>query len=702
MRKITLAFFLTVFCAFNTLAAGDVAISRAIPGKNDSESVTERNENTVTSRSTRKQPSSENKSVVSRSGSRTPQTPNENKTVAKSASNVVSSRSVNNKNVSARPSIEDGVNTVGRNARSNAASINNNAAVRRAGLTLRTSTAEVGGRAMIIGTNKQTGSNIDEQIRNVHSRVSVLANRTPKAVVKQQSLTKESVASAKEILEMTADLNSMCQQQYNECMDQFCAIVDTNQKRCSCSVNSSKYLNAQQNVEQLNIELNDVAQRIRYIGLSADEIRAIMSETEAEKVLSKTKDKSDNRMLLNAIADMLQDPTSGSMEDESGILDLDSLGTDSTEILGLGLNLSFDTSKDLGQKQGAELYNEAVKRCKYIINDCKSAGRLETQFAENYDLLIENDCIAYEQGLKKLNQALLSNINSANSMLQKARLTVAQNKNQYNLTDCIGALETCMTDDMVCGSDYSRCVDPTKRYLDDNGEVVLGQDIAKITTFMQDYDNSIIDSAFIRTSNNTPSCDNDTKGYCIVKHLLSKIGTGQAIKDGGLCRPVLEKCRKYTYYEKQNKEVYNPYNDVVINYIQRAMVNIKAAQSNIITNYAKSCLSELSDCYDTQTSQILSFTTYSFDESTVKKIMLGACRNLALTCAYAVFAKDTTSCPEGDDNTCIESISGIFYSSLLCPANSTYQENVCDTNCVTSHCKCDAGYTLADDACTTE
>ena len=56
----------------------------------------------------------------------------------------------------------------GRNTRTEAASINANPAVRRAGLTLRPSTAEVGGRA-IMADGRQTGSNIDSEIRNLSS-----------------------------------------------------------------------------------------------------------------------------------------------------------------------------------------------------------------------------------------------------------------------------------------------------------------------------------------------------------------------------------------------------------------------------------------------------------------------------------------------------------------------------------------------------
>ena len=141
--------------------------------------------------------------------------------------------------------------------------------------------------------------------RNVSSRAAILStNKTS-----DKNASAADVAAAQELLEQTANLNKSCQEQYNECMDQFCAVVDTNQKRCSCSANLSKYASVQNAVTNANNELNTVAQRIRYVGLSADEIRAIMTETEAEAELDGTRDTSETRSMLSKIESLIQDPT---------------------------------------------------------------------------------------------------------------------------------------------------------------------------------------------------------------------------------------------------------------------------------------------------------------------------------------------------------------------------------------------------------
>lgn len=596
-----------------------------------------------------------------------------------------------------RESLEETVNTVGRSARTQAASINNTAAVRRAGIYLRPSTAEVGGRATIDGTDVQTGSNF-----NFNSGRTV-QNRAAK------SDTKESIKEATTRLQETADLNKSCQQQYNDCMDQFCAVIDANQKRCSCSSNLSKYTKVESAVKEANSDLNEVAQRIRYVGLSADEIRAIMSATEAEEVLDGTKDTTESRSMLDEIEKLIKNPTSAtsySGDTYTGLdMDLDFSSSTSTSDL-FSLDFLGNSTSSFSNLRGTELYSAAKKRCNSVLTQCKNAGATPQQITGNYDLAIDKDCIAYEQGLTKMNDTLKSNVRSANQMLQKARLAVLQNKNQYDAKGCISALNTCMLDDMVCGSDYTKCLDPTKKYIDENGGVILGQDISNIIDFMTSYNNSTIDSTFLETAstvNLTQCATTYNNGSCIVRYLLEKIGTGQKSTDGGLCRAVLDKCQYYTY---DSNNTYKPYNDVVINYIQRAMVNIQAAQQQIISDYAGNCMVDIASCYNQQVSQVNAWSSTASITS-VYNVMRGACHNVALTCAYAVFAHDTTGLCVSD-TTCINNISEMFYQSLLCPDNSVYQSvsgtvsaNGTVQGYVNERCKCSVGYTVWSGTCAT-
>lgn len=682
MKRFLTAFSLVVLYTATVFGA-NANISRTIPTKNT-------NENTAETNTT-------NRASVSRNTTRNNARKNDTNNI---------SRSVNSRKIGNRPTLNDAVNTVGRSARTESQSINANPSVRRAGLTLRASTAEVGGRATL-SNGQQTGSNIDEQIRGVQSRASVFGSVKPKTV------TAESLATAKDILEKTSDLNSTCQQQYNECMDQYCAVVDANQQRCSCSANLAKYAKAQEAVENANTELNDVAQQIRYVGLSADEIRAIMSATEAELVMNKTRDTTQTRSLLDDIADMIKDPTAsidltGSSATNSLLtMDFD-FSSDSSDLF--SLDMFSSNTNDISSKRGTALYNEAKKRCKVVLNRCKDAGGTEDQIAGNYDLAIAKDCIAYEQGLQKLNTTLKNNVRSANLMLQKARLAVLQNKNEYDVKGCVAALENCMLDDMVCGDGYVKCLDPTKVYIDENGTVVLGRNLPNITNFMVNYNNTNINAEFIKSSISDTTCSNHDGG-CIVGYLMKKIGTGQTVKDGGLCRAVLDKCQDFTYSKYGKNLNYDPYNEVVVHYIQRAMVNIKAAQSRIISDYASTCMAEVEECYNQQNTQITSWSS-SANVDNIYRVMTGACYNVALTCGYAVFAYDTEMAEETAalsteperKNALIRGISQMFYESLLCPDNSTFstvlKNDATDSDkYVNNRCKCNEGYYNTGTAC---
>ncbi len=713
MKKLLTCFFAIAIVAPAAFAASG-AISRAVPsvGDKSGETVASRSVSRTVSRAAKNGlpdkksepvPSDTVRTAVSRVFTGAASQPAE-QTVARS--NVVS-RSVASGNVGVRSALDAAVNTVGRNERVSAASINNDPAVRRAGVVLRPSVAEVGGRATIGDTGVQTGSNIDESLRRVKTRAaSVVA-------------TAESIANATDRLEKTATLNKSCQDQYNECMDQFCAVIDANQKRCSCSANLARYTKVETAVKDANTQLNEVAQRIRYVGLSADEIRAIMTETEAEEALSGANDNSETRNMLAEIEDLIRDPSAGSSyaNNTSVGLDLDlDFSSDTADLFSLDF-LNTDSGSSFSNLRGSDLYNAAKKRCNFVLTQCKEAGATTTQITGNYDLAIDKDCIAYEQGLNKMNETLVSNVRSANRMLQKARLSVLQNKNQYDAKGCVAALDTCMTDEMVCGSNYFKCVDPTKRYIDENGEVVLGQDISQITAFMTAYNNASLGrEALANDYNIVINPDNCSKDYndgsCVVKYLLGKIGTKQKVTDEGLCRAVLDKCQAYTYDNKGN---YIAYNDIVVNYVQRAMVNIRAAQHKIISEYASTCMTDVANCYNQQVSQVNAWSSNASVDS-VYNVMRGACRNVALTCGYAIF--DGTDGLSGDD-AYINGVSEMFYQSLLCPDNSTYysgglssyketvepspdEEVGNNAQWVNNSCRCNNGYVAWGAACVTE
>ena len=594
---------------------------------------------------------------------------------------------------------------------------NESSAVRRAGVSLRPSVAEVGGRATIPGTNVMTGSNIGNE---TSGRAAVVA-RASTTLASGQTSASIPVANRPSTTGMTADatsinagvsvedvtnklsaindLSASCVQQYADCMDQFCNVLDKNQARCSCSDRISTYSKTEQAVKDANTQLNTVAQNIRYVGLSADEIHAIMNSTEAEQAMQGQVDTTANRQLLDQIANMVTIPsTSGTDTGGTTAIDLTGINIDflnnpdATDMFNLDALLGGDST--FSNLRGAGLYSAAKGKCANVLNTCVKAGASSSLITGQYDMMIDKDCNTYVAGLDKMNQTLKTNVRSATLMLQQARLQNLQNNNQYDEKACVGALNTCMTDDMVCGANYERCMDPTKRYIDASGNVILGQDIAQITNLMTGVDKASsfnaasFDSAMIGGLSPSTQCQNaDGSGKCIAAYLLYKIGTKEDVTSG-LCRPVLSKCRRYTY--DANGKFMFP-NDVIVNYIQNAMVQINANQMKTISNYAQNCLQDVSTCYNGQVSQLNQYTS-AMSASSVINVMRGACRNVALTCAYAIWAAPEKGgataascryCSDGGDactaaqsltdtDKCIESLSNMFYQTMLCPLNSTY------------------------------
>ena len=132
------------------------------------------------------------------------------------------------------------------------------------------------------------------------------------------------------------------------------------------------------------------------------------------------------------------------------------------------------------------------------------------------------------------------------------------------------------------------------------------------------------------------------------------------------------------------------------------MVNIQAAQRQIVSDYASNCVLDIANCYNQQVTQVNSWSS-SASVNSVYNVMRVACRNVALTCAYAVFQNDPELCGS-NNNTCLENISAMFYQSLLCPDNSVYDPNAPDNastaaGYVNGKCKCIDGFTPANGQC---
>lgn len=479
--------------------------------------------------------------------------------------------------------------------------------------------------------------------------------------------SKASSASTTDMDEL-AQVTDFCKAQYQSCMDNFCNVLDDNQGRCSCSKNLKNYEKTEAALKQATEDLQDVAQKIQYIGLSKDEVETLFTQTEAELKMQGSSDNSQLKTDLDKIKSLIVDVKSGSASsvsdsglsfDLSGLLDftVSSTGFDLSAFLGNSSNTS-----SISNQRGEQLYKTATARCKAaVLNTCSAQGVDISVITNAYDLEIDKQCIVYERALTDSNDQMASTVRNAKSVLQKARLLVAQQKNTYDLRGCVNALDSCMQDDFVCGSDYENCLDPTGKYIVD-GKIVVGStpgqkvdaDVAAPKYYTDNLyatwnygdkqnawgDDGTLSDYITQTVTNS----NVTKTSEIMSNYLQyKIGYNADGKNYGMCMSVLNKCQDITYKGAGQNKTYDPQNNVVKEYLQRTLTQIKAKQDELLASYAETCISDVSSCLGQNGYSTSSTTTTS---QSAKNIAINACRASIVTCMSVNGMTNVTPTPD--------------------------------------------------------
>ena len=466
-----------------------------------------------------------------------------------------------------------------------------------------------------------------------------------------------------------AQLTDYCKAQYTACMDNFCNVLDDTQGRCSCSANLENYAETEAALKQATADLQDVAQQIQYIGLTAEEVETLFTQTEAELEMQGSNDNSQLKNDLDKIKNMIVDVQSGRSSsssssgglsfDLSGLLDfsIDSTGFDLSSLLGMR---TADTSS-ISNQRGEDLYDTAASRCKAaILNNCQAQGVDISIITNSYDLEIDKACIAYERALTDSNDQMTSTVRNAKNVLQRARLMVAQQKNEFDLRGCVTELDNCMQDDFVCGRDYENCLDPTGKFIV-NGEIVIGSepgapgDIENAEIYrMWDYEggeggntnawgsvagtdagtlagyiNATVTSSPVESENTTS----------ISEFLQNKIGyhDDSDNRNYGMCVSVLNRCQDLTYNGTGQNKKFIVDNNVVKEYLNRTLVQIKSAQDTILADYAEECITDVVSCltqnnYDPDSNTVEEGTGEITKISAANKVAMRACNPIITTC----------------------------------------------------------------------
>lgn len=529
----------------------------------------------------------------------------------------------------------------------------------------RTTTTPNAARASIVQTDTV---NTPLYTGRVGVRSSATTSRVPTirmASSGTETTTTTSTAVTTSDIDELAQMTDFCKAQYMQCMDNFCNVLDDNQGRCSCSANLKNYAKTEAALAKATEDLQDAAQKIQYIGLSGDDIETLFTQTEAELKMQSTTDNTQLRNDLDKIKSLIVDAkgsntstTSGMGIDLSGLLDF-SFNSSGFDLSGL---LGNTSTSSISNQRGEELYKTATARCKAsVLNSCSAQGVDPNLITNYYDLEIDKQCILYERNLNEANTQMASTVRNAQSVLQKARLMVAQQKNQYDLRGCINALDTCMQDDFVCGDNYENCLDPSGKYIV-NGKVISGSTpgiSGGEVRINADGTKTIVPGLYDTWSYGTGSNKNnawlngDLASYInanitssstaitdaqasvdMLKFLQKKIGY---IDDNnnpqGMCISVMNKCQDLTYNGTNSNKKYIPNNEVVKEFMQRTLIQIKAAQDEILAEHAEGCISDVVSCLSQNNYNYnYSWSSTSSSSNNPSTAAVRACQSIINTC----------------------------------------------------------------------
>lgn len=609
-----------------------------------------------------------------------------NRATAATTARTVSARPavVNTKTTSSRAA----VTTPSRAAASRTARSASNTVANRPTTTVRSTTASVPGVTTRAASAQKNNSNTarasivqtdtvntplyisGDTTARVSTRSTNVSARVPTIRVGSTTSTGTSETSTSSTISMDelAQLTDYCKAQYVACMDNFCNVLDDNQGRCSCSANLDNYAETEAALKQATEDLQEVAQQIQYIGLTAEEVETLFTQTEAELQMQSSTDNSQLKNDLDKIKSLIVDVESGRASssssgglsfDLSGLLDftIDSTGFDLGSLLGMS---TTDTSS-ISNQRGEKLYDTAAARCRAsVLNSCQAQGVDITVITNAYDLEIDKACIAYERALTESNDQMASTVRNAKSVLQRARLLVAQQKNQYDLRGCVTELDNCMQDDFVCGDDYENCLDPSGKFIV-NGEIVVGSEpgapgdaLAAIYDAWEYGDSGARKNAWgLSSSDENNEVSAGTLAEYITTTVTSSVPSGTSTdmsaflqnkigyhddgdgKNYGMCIAVLNRCQDLTYEGTGQNKKYIPNNNVIKEYLNRTLVQIKSAQDTILADYAEDCITDVASC--------LTQNNYDPDDNTINdsvkfyvKINNGACQEMTYKDAVAV------------------------------------------------------------------
>ena len=393
-----------------------------------------------------------------------------------------------------------------------------------------------------------------------------------------------------------------CRESYATCMDQMCANANDTYRRCFCSNRFMTIRDTESKLDQAMLMLQQFQDNnLNAVDKTAAEVNAMYSATVGEEAIKS--DTSASAELLNNIGILLNggslDSGSSNNSDSLGILDWN-FSIDDSDIWGNAEDSIFDSNAtDLSTLQGVALFNAAQNQCVRLSQNRCDNDAVFTMARSSYNILITQDCNAYEKTLNKKRETLAQAVRTAEKYLREARLEEYRTHNSADVNECLAKVRTTMLSETACGAGYKRCLDPTGAYIEaSTGEPIYSPRLFQLENTMK------LDGVSFDVLSQNPTYST----------FLDKYKKSVA-RDLDTCRDIA--------------------NDVWTEFKRMAIIEIAQAQNAKLEEVRESCVDTIADCYDTQTNALVnmagdaSMTAGALGQFTARK----QCREKVIACA---------------------------------------------------------------------
>lgn len=477
----------------------------------------------------------------------------------------------------------------------------------------------------------RTGSNQKTATRRATNKTVVNRSAVSRGTTNRNMQTTRVSRAATTVATKTFGTSyNSCRDAYFTCMDQFCATMDENYRRCICSSKLTDVKAKEKKLSQTADSLQDFEDiNIDAISKTAAEIKSMATATSGESSIKK--DNSDSAKDLKGISTVLKNTKQQSLS-TAGTLDI--AGDiraiwNTTDLIG-GTNISNLT--------GESLFNAVHTQCEDLAREyCQNSDLKMVTSA--YGMYIENDCALLQNNLDKQITSANAAIRSTRHKMQDARLENYDAHNSLTVNDCIANVRKSITNDSVCGDDYIHCLDFSGKYLNTTtGEAIYSPDFYQIENQLS------LSGDILKNSQNA----------AFVSILNKK--RDFANKDLDLCRDDAD----YVWDE----------------FLRQAIVEIYQGQQQRVTIVKNECLQVVNQCYLKQSDSLKNFTDDSSQMVFVKALELSEemCADKLNTCSNLYGGG-----PEGL-NTLIATMTGITDLTIeqSCPdLLAIYAKSIC-------------------------